>query len=148
MAQDISGVGISLQVKGDVTFPAGFTVTEFADDADPFDIPSIQIADKAMGLNGDLLTWSKAVAIDFTISVIPNSEADANLSALANANRVGKNKTSARDKITVTGVYPDGKTFTLAEGRITDAPVAIGIASAGRMKTNAYKFAFESITKS
>lgn len=148
MANDISGFGISVEVKASETFPSGFTVTEFSDDADPFDLPSLQIADKAMGLNGDLITWSKANPVMFTLNVLPNSEADKNLTALLDANRVAKGKTSAADVITVTGVYPDGKTITLSEGRITDGMPGIGIASAGRMKTNAYQFVFESYGKS
>ena len=54
--QDISASGISLLVRGSVTFPNGFTVTQFADDADPFDLPALEIAATAMNLNGELVT--------------------------------------------------------------------------------------------
>ena len=68
MTTSIAGFGAQVQVKASNTFPSGFVVSQFADDADPFDIPSIQIADKAMGLNGDLVTWSKANPITITIN--------------------------------------------------------------------------------
>src|SRR5574343_1608278 len=110
---NISGFGLQIQVIASVTFPSGFTLTQFADDADPFDLPSIQIADKAMGLNGDLVVWSKANPIPVTVNVIPGSDDDKNLAILYDANRVGRGKVSARDEITLVGIYPDGSTITL-----------------------------------
>src|ERR1700753_3783497 len=104
--QDVSGFGVSLQIVASSTFPAGFTVTEFADDVDPFDIPSIQIADKAMGVNGDLIIWSKPNPINITVGVIPNSDDDKNLGILLEANRVGRGKISAQDVVTITAIYP------------------------------------------
>jgi hypothetical protein len=145
--QDISGFGAKVQVVASKTFPSGFPLSQFADDTDPFDTPSVQIADKAMGLNGDLITWSKANPLPVTLAVIPGSDDDRNLQALYDANRVGKGKTSARDVITVTVTYPDGKTATFGPGAITDGPAATGIASAGRKKTSAYQFAFENVAR-
>lgn len=141
--QDISGFNTRITIRASVTFPQGFTVTQFADDGDPVDTPSQQIADKASGLNGDLITWSKANPILATVNVIPDSDDDRNLAALAEANRVGRGKQSARDVITLTIVYPDGGTRTLTPGAMTDAPLATSVASAGRRKTKAYAFAFE-----
>lgn len=141
--QDISGFGIRVTIVGSVTFPQGFTVTQFADDGDPIDTPQQQIMDKAMGLNGDMVAWSKANPIMANVSVIPDTDDDRNLSALAEANRVGRGKTSARDIITMTVIYPDGSTNTLNNGKLTDAPLSTSIASAGRKKTKVYNFAFE-----
>lgn len=146
MSFDISGFGSVVSLVASNTFPAGIVITQFADDADPFDQPSIRIGDVAMGLNGDLLTWRKAVPIPVTISLVPESDDDVNLSILANANRVGRGKTSANDVLTLTIVYPNGNTITLANGTITDAPFALSVSSAGRMKTNTYSMSFESVT--
>lgn len=144
MTYDISGFGMRVNVVADNTFPSGFMVSEFADDADPFDIPAVQIADKAMGLNGDLIVWSKAAPIDVTLNVIPGSDGDQNLQALTEANRVSKGKNSARDLITLVRTDADGKTLTLTGGKLTNAPVGHSVASSGRKKTNAYTFTFES----
>lgn len=141
--KDISGFGLVVRIVASETFPAGFTVTQFADDSDPFDMPSQQVRDKAMGINGDLIVWSKANPLMCSLSVIPKGEDDRNLSILFEANRVGKGKRGARDIITMTGVYPDGTTLTLLQGAITDGPPAIGVASAGRLKSPTYQFAFE-----
>ncbi len=123
------------------------TITQFADDADPIDLPAMQIRDKAMGLNGDLVTWSKANPIVFTLNVIPETEDDHHLQVLAESNRVGKGKKAVKDVITVTVSYPNGTVKKLTKGAITDIPAATGVASAGRMKTKTYTFVFENITK-
>lgn len=141
--QDISGFGIQVTLIASVTFPAGFTITEFADDSDPFDVASQQLADKAMTLNGDLLAWAKANPIETTINVIPQSEDDVNLAILAEANRVGRGKTGARDIITLTGVYPNGNGVIFSSGIITDAMVGNSVAGAGRLKSKPYVFSFE-----
>lgn len=140
---DISGFGLKVQVVASVTFPAGLTITQFADDADPIDTPSQQLADKAMGLNGDLIGWSKANPILATLNLIPGSDDDRNLGILAEANRVGKGKNSARDVITMTAIYPDGRVITYSNGIITDAMIGNSVASAGRLKSKPYAFAFE-----
>jgi len=143
---DISGFGLVVNVKASVSFPAGFQVSQFADDGDSLDIPSMQIADKAMGLNGDLVTWSKAAPLTLTMNIIPNSDDDKNLSVVAEANRVGKGKKSAQDVITMTVAYPDGKNVTYTGGKLTDAMAGNGVASAGRLKSKAYSWAFENVT--
>ncbi len=145
MAQDISGFGIEATIIALPTFPAGFTVTEFADDADPFDLPAIQIAETAMTLNGDLINWSTAVPIPLTINVIPGSDDDLNLAALFEANRVGLGKFSTRDLITIVGTYPgpDARSITLINGRIVNGVPANSVTSSGRHKSKNYEFMFE-----
>ncbi len=145
--ENISGFGLMVQIRASKTFPTGFTVTQFADDGDPFDIPSIQVNDKAMGLNGDLITWSKANPISVTLNLIPASDDDKNMSILLEANRVGRGKQSAKDVITMTAIYSDGRPpLTLTEGVITDGMPANSVGSAGRMKSKPYIFAFENRT--
>jgi hypothetical protein len=145
---DISAFGLRVHIRASNTFPIGFVGTEFADDADPFDMPSIQIKDKAMSLNGDMVSWSTANPLLITLNVIPSSEFDENLSILLESNRVGKGKNSSRDVITMTAIYPDGSTLILSKGALTDGPPASSAASSGRLKSNAYQFAFENMVRS
>ena len=147
MAHNISGHGLQINVIASNTYPSGILVSEFADDGDPFDCPAVQIADKAMGLNGDLIYWSKASPIEITINVIPGGDNDGDLATLLEANRVGKGKNSARDMITLVAIYASGATRTLSEGVLISGPVTDSVASAGRLKTSAYVFAFEGIGK-
>lgn len=143
MTQDISGFGAIVTIVASNTFPAGLPITQFADDADPLDFASIQIADKAMGLNGDLVVWARANPLPVVLNVIAGSDDDVALGILAEANRVGQGKTSAQDLITLTAIYPDGSLITFSSGRITDAMFGKSIASQGRLKSKAYAFTFQ-----
>ena len=141
--QNISGYGSSINILASKTFPVGLIINQFADDADPLDVPSLQIADSAMGLNGDLIVWSKANPIKVTLDVIPSSFSDINLAILMEANRVGRGKTGARDVITMNLIYPSGNFISLINGVITDGLPFSPVASAGRLKSKSYSFAFE-----
>lgn len=144
---DVSGFGLRLRVVGSVTFPSGFDVTQFADDTDPFDMPVHTIGDSAMGLNGDLVTWAKANPVQATVAVVPNSDDDRNLAVLFEANRPGKGKRPAGDVITITAIYPDGRTATATGGKLISGIPSDSIASAGRRKSKPYAFVFENLVR-
>src|ERR1035437_7252917 len=101
----VTGFGLVITFIASNTFPTGLPRTQFADDADPVMINDVKIADTAIGLNGDLLAWSKAVPLPMTVSVIAGSADDVNLQILANANRAGQGKNGANDVISATLVY-------------------------------------------
>jgi len=103
--ENISGFGLVVSILASNSFPVGLLISDFADDSDPFDFPVLQIGDSGMGLNGDLVVWQKPNPIKVTLNVIPGSFSDINLAILLEANRTGKNKSSARDVITMTGIY-------------------------------------------
>jgi len=145
---NISGFGTVLNLVASSSFPSGFTITQFTDDTDPIDIAPMDLGDTAMGVNGDLIVWNKATAIKVTLSVIPDSDDDINLGILAENNRVGKGKISARDEITLTKISPDGRHTTFSNGILTNAPIGTSIAGSGRAKTKVYTFAFENKTGS
>lgn len=143
MAQDISGFGLVLTLQASNTYPVGIVIQDFADDADPLAVSDLAVAETQMGLNGDLIKFSKATPIEVDLAVIPGSLSDTLLAVLMEANRVAKGKTSARDVITLVGVYPNGRITRYTNGCLTDGPVSDSVASAGRMKSKVYKFKFE-----
>lgn len=143
MTTDISGFGLEIQITASVTYPQGITITQFSDDVDPFDLPEVVIGETAMGVNGDLISWSKANPLQPALGIVPGSDDDINLSILFEANRVARNKKSARDVITMVGVYPNGDTISFTSGKIIAGPPGKSVASSGRMKSNTYKFSFE-----
>lgn len=144
---DISGYGLRVEIKASNTFPSGFTVSAFADDADPIDNPAVDITGTGMGLNGNLVTWGQAQPIVLTLNVIPGTDDDRNLRVLGNANVTSLGSRPARDVITATVSYPDGRTVTLTGGAITNFVRVTGVASGGRQKTTPYVFAFETSTE-
>lgn len=143
---DISATGLALNIIASKTFPNGFSVTEFADDADPFDLPAVTAATAAMNVNGDLVVFSSPQPILPTVNVIPGSEADNNLQILFEANRAAKGKKVARDVIKIVATYPDGSTVTVSNGKLLTGNPGNSVASAGRQKSKAYAFAFQDIS--
>ena len=139
---NISAFGYVITIIASNTFPVGFTVTQGASDGDPLDMPSVKIGDLVLGVNGDPISWNKAVPLPMTLSVIPGGLDDINLGILANANRVSQGKSSAQDVVTATVVYPNGSVVTLTQGAITDAPFGNSLSSEGRIKTRQYGFLF------
>ena len=147
MSVNISGTGTQVILRASSTFPIGLPLSQFADDADSIDIPSLVINENGMGLNGDLITWSKANPLMVTLNMIPNSGDDENLGTLLNANRVARGKTSAQDEITLVIIYGNGVSIaTYTGGVISEGMPSLGIASSQRFKTKAYKFTFENVT--
>ncbi len=138
----VSGFGLVVTLIASNTFPTGLPITQFADDTDPVLVNDVKIADTAMGLNGDLLAWSKAAPLPMTLNVIAGSQDDVNLQILANANRVAQGKNSANDVISATIVYPDASTVVFTGGIITDAAFGRGVQSSGRQRTKSYSFLF------
>lgn len=141
--QDVSATGVKVTVIAVPTFPQGFEISEFADDADPLDFPPAQIADYGMGVNGDLVTWTRPVPLEVTLNVIPNTDADKNLSILYDMNRAAKGKVSAQDLVTLVASYPDGSRKILSNGKLVSGVPAGSVASSGRIKTKEYRFVFE-----
>ena len=140
---NVAGFGTVIVLVASNTFPAGILITQFSDDVDAVDLPGVKISDLAMGVNGDLIKWSRAAVLPASIGVIPGSNDDINLSILAEANRVGQGKVSAQDIITLTITYPDGTATVLSQGSITDAPFGKSIAGTGREKSKVYVFGFQ-----
>jgi len=143
MSEDITGSGLTVNIIATGTFPAGFDVTQFPDDTDPLDVPELQTAEVAMGLNGDLISWSTPKPVLVDIAVIPDSEDDLNLGILFEANRTGKGKRSVADKITFSRSFPGENPLIATNGKIIAGNPFSGVSSDGRKKTKIYRFAFE-----
>ena len=145
--QYISGVNSSLRIVASVTFPAGFTVNDWADDADAIEVAVKDIAEGAMGAGANMVVWNVPKIIEMTINVVPGSQSDKNLQLLAQANTAIVNKLVAKDVITATYVNQnDGSIQTFSNGAMTKAAPANSVAQASRLKSKQYAFIFESTT--
>ena len=148
--ENISANGLTVVLSAIPSFP-NLVLTQWADDADPLDFPDIDIADSAMGVNGDLVVWSTPKPIEVSLSVIPGSSDDKNLNILFSLNRAGKLKPSTSDLVNMTFIYGGtlagvAKRVTLIGGRCMAYAPATGAASSGRKKSKTYKFVFENVT--
>lgn len=145
MSNKIGGLGLKVTIIASPVFPQGFTIDKWSDDADPLNIGDLELTQTAMGVNGDLISWNKAVPIPVELNVIPNSDDDKNLKILFNSNRAARNKVSTQDDITMIISYPDGTTNTLTGGVIKTGQVAKSVTSESRLKTATFSFEFENL---
>ncbi len=145
MTVDVSSFGSVLTLVCSRTYPIGFLVTAFPDNKNGIEFPDLQIADGAMGPNGDAVKWSIGQLIKMNVSVIPNTPSDIGLNILFQANRVARGKNSVKDIITATIVLPNGRVTTLSRGFITNGNPSSGIEQTGRLETRTYGFSFESL---
>ena len=139
---DISGFGTKVILTASVTFPESIEITQFSNDADPVDMASVKIGELQLGVNGDPISWSKAIPLPMVLNVIPGSDDDINLGILFDANRVAQGKLSVQDEITAVVVYADGTTTTRILGKTTDYVPGKSLSSDGKLKTKPYAFAF------
>lgn len=145
--EDISIFGLEANIVASKTFPNGVNITAFANDGDPLDSPDLEIAEMAMGPNGDTVTWTKPQLVEISTTVIPQSHDDVNLQTLVDANRVAKGKTSARDVITIVWTYPNGMKVTCSEGKVVTGPVVQSGTSEGKAKSKRYAFKFGQVVR-
>ncbi|MNH12266.1 hypothetical protein D3C79_718020 [compost metagenome] len=144
MSTNISLFGLTVRIVADRTFPAGFTLTQWADDAPPLESPAIETGAFGIGPNGDMVVWQKPAAISSNFAVVPNSEDDRNLAILHEANRISKSKGIVpMDKITAVLSYQDGRVVTLSQGIIMSGPAAPGGTQDGRLTSRVFGFVFE-----
>ena len=147
---DVSGRGTGILLTSIPILPVGLWIDQWPDDTDPFDVPGVDIAEVAMGLNGGLVRWLKAMPITYTLAVLPFSAADRALQLVWDSLRPAQTLTiggllPSVDNLQITLVYPQGIQLTLFDGTMTKGDPAPGLQSSGRLKTKIYEFAFGSI---
>ena len=119
-----------------VTYPFGYSVTQFDKGGDAYDVPAIVIGEADMGPNGDLITYASASTIEFTVNVPTNSEDDRALTILGEANRPARGKRPINDRINIVTTFPDGRVVTLIELEIiTSFSPMDSMADTGKLKT-------------
>ncbi|TBL36492.1 hypothetical protein EYY80_36545, partial [Klebsiella oxytoca] len=124
-------------------FPAGLPITTFSDEGDPLDLPTVNITQTAVDINGNLVSWSSPTPQTVTINVLAGSEEDENLAILFDANTARRGRRPASDVITLVASYGDGSITTARNGRITDGCRGNSVAGAGRLKSKQYTFIFQ-----
>lgn len=141
--EDISAAGLSVKLAAIPLFPQGIDITEFADDEDALSVPNVTLAEFAMGLNGDLVTWDVPNPITLSIAVIPGSEADKNLGLILDACKYEKNKLNIPQNISMVINYRTGGTKILPVGKMTEGPALNSALSSKRTGSKVYTFVFE-----
>lgn len=144
--ENVSAAGAFLQIIAVPTFPVGFTIERFPDDADGMDTPNQTIANTAIGVNGHMVYWNIANINELSVSVLPGTPDAENLMMLWDANRTGGGKFAANDIITAIESIPGRKDRMYLNGKLVSGPPANSISSSGRQKSLTFTFHFESVS--
>lgn len=135
-------------------------INEFTDDGNPVEIPDFDIADGNMNLNGILVTWTKAQAVEFNISLIPNSPSDIILSNYLRSRAIGGKGAIPEafinsmvlcvpSAIGVSATDNKGtRFFTFTNGRMRRGSPALGSNAEGKIQSRTYNFIFERVDAS
>lgn len=140
--KNISAFGTKISIVSTVTFPYGFTLSQFADDVDPLVVEDLVVSKHEMLLNGKILGYRTANATIVELAVIPGTNDDANLAIILAANRVKTKILPTPDILVMTIGYSDGSVCVLSDGVMLSGPPTRSVMAAGRERTNKYKFAF------
>jgi hypothetical protein len=141
---DISGFGSSVIVVALSSFPMGFSITEFADDIDPFVVEPIEPTGFEMLYDGSLFAYDKAAPIKVNLSVVAGTSDDINLKILLQARKGSAQILNIPDITSMVVSYPDGGRVMFSNGTIIGGPLADTLQTIGRKKGNTYNFVFGS----
>ena len=132
-------------------------INEFTDDGNPVEVPDFDIADGNMNLNGILVTWTKAQAVEFNISLIPNSASDIILGNYLRSRAIGGKGEIPEafissmvlcvpSAIGVSATDQKGtRFFTFRNGRLRRGSPALGSNAEGKIQARTYNFIFERV---
>lgn len=143
MSIDVSAMGIKATIRAVPSYPAGITVTKFADDGDSLNVPDMTIMSHAMGVNGDMIVWRTATPCRIEMNLIPGTDECQNVENLFKLNMTQKNKISSKDVITLSIEHPDGRVDVLTGGIIETGKPIQDYSSNGRAKSRTFGFTFE-----
>lgn len=144
-----SGAGFKIWISASNTYPLGFTVDEFADDADPFDVPEHYIGTARMDLNSRLFFQNVPKPIEIWLNVIANTQSDSKLASLFENNFQAVNKLFNSDLITMKVSYPTDEGFfdkigkIYVNGRLLSGQALPPVIQSGKIKSRRYGFVFE-----
>ena len=138
---DVSALGFSIIVKDSKIFPQGFTITQTADGADPFDFPDVTFGAATMDANGNMVYASAPAPVLFNINLLPTTEEDNNMSVLMEAHRPARGRRSTGGDMTITVMYPDGTSTTAVGAKMLGGSPARSITQPSRYKNKVYNFA-------
>lgn len=139
---NVSGFGSRVTIVALSSFPVGFTLSEFSDDADPLVFEETEPTSFEMLYDGSLFAFDKAAPVICKVSVIPGSNDDINLKILLQARKGAIQLVPIPDVTSMVITYPDDGRVMLTAGTILSGPMADSIVQQGRKKANTYTFAF------
>jgi len=147
--KDISTVGASIEFSGGLNE----TINEFSDEGTPFEAPDVEVSDNQKNLNGEMISSRKPAVYPLSVTVIPGSQNDKNLTAfLAKCSLMpGAGAGVGGMKVDCTLTIPDidgggFRNYKYGNGRIKSGPTGPSSSAEGRQSARTFTFEFESFS--
>lgn len=142
--ENISGLGLGITILALQSFPMGFSLSQFADDINPFEVEEIEPVGYDMLYDGSLFAFDKAAPVLLTIGLIAGTADDINCKVLLQARKASSGIIPLPDITSMVVTYGDGGRLLLSNGTILKGPLGDTIQASGRKKGNQYTFVFGS----
>lgn len=134
---DVTAAGSKITIV-DLLFPQGFVIDEASDDVALISVDNPTFATVAAGLNGHKISWNHASVYTITIGVIPNSQSDENLKAIARWTRIQQGNIANVDSIQAIFTERDGTKTVFADCTMTEGAICNSVTTEGRYETRQY----------
>lgn len=138
-------MAVNVSATGAWATIGGVTVTQFADDSQPFSVTNTSTAHTQFDVNGDFVKTRKWGPIEIAISVIGGSEDDYKLWMLLQDTKPGSSKSPAEVKelFNEATLFTGVKKITLKDGMMIDGPDSLNVSQEGRITASTYTFQFK-----
>jgi hypothetical protein len=140
-----SASGLSIFVVALTSFPGGFSVTSFPDDADPINIDDLEAVKWEPLATGDGYFYVSSELIRVSVSVIGGTQDDTNLQMMLQARKSMNAVLPLPDITALTINYPDGAVAVYSDGSIISGPLGRSAQMSGRYRSNTYHFGFNQV---
>lgn len=150
---DISTVGASVEIESGL---GTIRITQFSDEGTPFECPDVDLSDNRKNLNGQMISSRTPSVYSVSVTVIPGSEEDLELSRLAQKAALMPGSVSRisdlvieRISLMLPGINGSGegvageRVFVWTHGRMKTAPTGPSSSAEGRMAARTYTFEME-----
>lgn len=151
---DISAVG----AKVVISHGAGkdITITRFSDEGTPFECADVDLSDNKKNLNGEMISSRTPSVYTVSVTVIPGTEEDKELTRLAQMSALMPGSVQPISKIVINDItltLPEinesaesiagGRVFKWKKGRMKSAPTGPSTSAEGRMAARTFSFEME-----
>lgn len=151
---DVSATGSKIRVECGSN---SCNITEFYDEATPFETNEVEVTGSAMTLNGQLILWRKPTAYVVSMTVVPGSQDDLWLAQRLDDAHVRRGKVvdvdrlNAKMTIWVPQINASGRqnatvSVSYTNGRILSGPTGPSTNAEGKLSGKTYTFVFEDQT--
>jgi hypothetical protein len=149
---DISTVGASVEID---TGYGKISITQFSDEGTPFECPDVDLSDNRKNLNGQMISSRTPSVYTVSVTVIPGSKEDMDLTTLAQKSALMPGSIAPISKLVIKGITlklpsinasgenKGTRAYVWNNGRMKTAPTGPSSSAEGRMSARTFTFEME-----